>query len=489
MRGPLRTLRALVGLLLGALLLSGCDYDVYSLPLPGGADTGDEPIEVTVEFADVLDLVPQSAVKVNDITVGKVTGVDLDGYQAKVSLRLRKDTDLPDNAVASIRQTSLLGEKFVSLAPPTSGASSEPLESGDVIPLERSGRNPEVEEVLGALSLVLNGGGVAQLKTITQELNLALEGREDSARSVLSRLDEFTGTLDDNKADIVRALEALNRLSLAAKEQQPTIDAALEELPSALTSIDRQRADLVRMLQALNRLGDVGVRVIRQSKDSTIASVRSLGPVLRQLANADDDLANSLHVLLTYPFVDDVVGRDPQVARNLHMGDYTNLSIELDVDLSDLRLPQPQLPTPPPVQAVCTPLSEVPDNVPLSDLPEDLCRAAAARVQRCLDDLRDGSADTRACRGLVTRLPQELVDRVCSEVRLPGLPSCPAGGGGGSEGPLGDAGDIIDDLTGLSRAEPGWSKAEGARSPTVGDLQEAYDPALVHLLLPGVMAK
>ena len=38
-------------------------------------------------------------------------------------------------------------------------------------------------------------------------------------------------------------------------------------------------------------------------------------------------------MFLTYPFVDEVVGRDPQVARNLHMGDYTNLSITLDVDL------------------------------------------------------------------------------------------------------------------------------------------------------------
>ena len=37
-------------------------------------------------------------------------------------------------------------------------------------------------------------------------------------------------------------------------------------------------------------------------------------------------------MFLTYPFVDEVVGRDPQVARNLHMGDYTNLSIQLDVD-------------------------------------------------------------------------------------------------------------------------------------------------------------
>ena len=97
------------------------------------------------------------------------------------------------------------------------------------------------------------------------------------------------------------------------------------------------------MLQALNELGDVGVRVIKASKQSTIESFRQLVPVLTELANSGDDFANAFHVFLTYPFVDEVVGRDPQVARNLHMGDFTNLSIELDlvVEESD----EPTLPT------------------------------------------------------------------------------------------------------------------------------------------------
>ena len=110
----------------------------------------------------------------------------LDGYTAVVTLQLRNDVDLPDNAVAEIRQTSLLGEKFVSLAPPADSPSPSSCGDGDRIALDRTGRNPEVEEVLGALSLLLNGGGVAQLKTIASELNKALDGRESNAKSVLT---------------------------------------------------------------------------------------------------------------------------------------------------------------------------------------------------------------------------------------------------------------------------------------------------------------
>ena len=319
----------------GALLLSGCDFSVYSLPLPGGADVGDNPYHVTVEFRDVLDLVPQSSVKVDDVTVGRVEDVELDGYAAKVTLLLNRDVKLPDNAVAEIRQTSLLGEKFVSLAAPPD-PSPGTLGDGDTIGLDRSGRNVEVEEVLGALSLILNGGGVGQLKTITDELNKTFGGRESSVRSVLDQLRVLMGQLDGGKDQIVRAIDRVNKLSVSLNNHTDDLDLALKELPSAISSVDRQRDDLVRMLRALANLSSVGTRVIQASKAGTIDSLNALAPVLTQLARSGDDFANSLQILLTFPFMDAIVGKNPQQARDLHMGDYTNLSIQMNLDVNTI---------------------------------------------------------------------------------------------------------------------------------------------------------
>ncbi|TDC96071.1 MCE family protein, partial [Actinomadura sp. 7K507] len=62
----------------GAAALSGCSFNgVSSLPLPGGPDLGPNPKTVKIEFSNVLDLVPQSAVKVNDVSVGQVEEIDL----------------------------------------------------------------------------------------------------------------------------------------------------------------------------------------------------------------------------------------------------------------------------------------------------------------------------------------------------------------------------------------------------------------------------
>ena len=186
-------IKVLVLGVLATLFLSACDASVYSLPLPGGPDVGEDPMTVKVEFADVLDLVPQSTVKVNDVSVGKVSAIDLEGYQALVTLEIQNDVDLPGNAIAELRQTSMLGEKYVALSRPTNTTPVGRLKDGDAIPLSRSGRNPEIEEVLSALSALLNGGGVAQLKTITVELNKALEGRENRVGSLLKELNVFLG--------------------------------------------------------------------------------------------------------------------------------------------------------------------------------------------------------------------------------------------------------------------------------------------------------
>ena len=481
-------LKALLLLVAGSVLLTGCEFSVYEMPLPGGTDVGDNPIAVDVMFDDVLDLVPKSTVKVNDVSVGSVSAVELEGQVARVSLELQEDVRLPDNAVAQIRQTSLLGEKFVSLSPPTTEPpSDELLESGDVIPLERSGRNPEVEEVLGALSLLLNGGGIGQLQTITRELNLALEGREDAARSVFRQIEDLMGQLDQNKGDIVDAIESLNRLAISAKEQIPTIDATLEQLPSALRTIDAQRADLVKMLESLNRLGDIGVRVIKASKDSTIASFRQLVPVLTELANSGDNFAKAFHVFLTYPFVDEVVGRDPQVARNLHMGDFTNLSVRLDVALPGDEGGGPNLPDPPDLPVDCTTLGELPNNTPLEDLPQDLCEAAAQQINRCIEN-----PSPRNCEGVPRAIVREVARALCEDRPrnplcdlFPGLPG-PGGGGDGGGGGIPEVPEIPG-LPGAPRVGYGPTDNWSARGPTMGDLMKAYDADLVALLVPGMV--
>lgn len=463
-----RTRRGLRGgafALSATLTLGGCDFSVYELPLPGGADVGDNSYTVSATFDNVLDLVPQSAVKVNDVTVGKVEDISLRGYDAEVVLRLQGHVRLPDNAEAKIRQTSLLGEKFVSLSPPLGTAAVGRLGQGEEIPLARTGRNPEVEEVFGALALLLNNGGIAQLKTITREMNNMFEGNEESIRSLLDELNEFTGQLDRNKGDIVEAIESLNRLAKAAKAQTSSVTAALDKLPRALDSLDKQRDDLIRMLKALGELSDVGTRVIRQSEANTVRSLESLAPVLSQLADAGQALPKALEVFFTYPFINGVVGKTPAEARNLHQGDYTNLSIKLDLDLQQLVTQPPGLPGQ--GGGGGSPLGEVEKQL------DELRDGAPGGTGQLQDGLRDGS------RRLQDQLPSgsSPLDRRSGDRRRDGDRT--------GDTRDGASGDCV--LGVVCRTRPGFTGNVTTSSADTARL--GYDPDVAALLLQGVTTR
>ncbi|MEW2347180.1 MULTISPECIES: MCE family protein [unclassified Streptomyces] len=309
-------------LTLGIVPVPALGFDgIEDLPLPGGADLGPHPYTVTADMKDVLNLVPRSDVKVNDVTIGRVTAISLadDGWTARVTLRINGDVRLPSGTGARLEQSSLLGEKYVQLVEPEDGGGR--LRSGDRIPISRTARDTEVEEVFGALSLLLNGGGVNQLKSITTELNKAVGGRESQVRSTLRRVDTLVTDLDDHRSDITAALDAVNRLSATLAHRKQDVGAVLDDLAPGLKTLEEQRGSLMTMLRSLDRLQDVAVDTIDRSKADMVADLKALAPSLRSLADAGKDLPDSLQVLLTYPFTDEVLN-------GVH-GDYLNAYLHI----------------------------------------------------------------------------------------------------------------------------------------------------------------
>jgi phospholipid/cholesterol/gamma-HCH transport system substrate-binding protein len=401
MRMCMRPARWLLAGALSASLLSGCDFDgAYDLPLPGSPVDADEAFEVTVAFRDVLNVVPRSPVMVDDVVVGEVTEVERVDWHAEAVLRIKDGTVLPDNAIADIRQVSLLGEKYVALEPPTEQEPTGTLEDGDDIPLSVTGRNPEVEEVLGALSFLLSGGGVAQLGTITREANLVMTGREDRLKALLGSLEGVVGTLDQQKADIISALESMNNLAATLNAEKKTIGDALDAVGPAIDVLADQHDELIDMLGALEELGRVGTRVINASKEDVLKMLEHLYPVLDGLYRAGHQLGPGLNLLISFPF--------PKAANDIVEGDYADTTMTLDLNFDKLleglglALPDINLPNP----------GEVLSSVQRCLRSGSLTSAACAKVLQSADLLGDlrrqcrrpELRDTPVCR-LLNALP------------------------------------------------------------------------------------
>lgn len=342
------------------LLLAGCGPagGAYDLPLPGGAHVGDHPMTITVDFDDVLDLVPHASVQLDHVAVGRVRKIALspDGKTAEVTLEVRGGLDLPADTTARLQQTSLLGEKYVALVPggaapaaapgavdsgvqpdaaaPGTGSAGGRLEDGARIDASHTSRAVGAEDVLGALSALLNGGGVGQFQTISRELQQIAGGRTDEVRAFLRDTEAMVAALDDHRAGVVGAIDGLDALATQLSANRTQLQTVLDKLGPGIANLAGQRADLTRMLAAMDRLSTTTVSTLNRAGDDMVADLKHLDPVLTGLANAGSNLPKSLQMMLTFPFTDAVMA----AAR----GDYLNAYLHMNLAVRGARLLQPE---------------------------------------------------------------------------------------------------------------------------------------------------
>ncbi|EHB55505.1 Mammalian cell entry related domain protein [Mycolicibacterium rhodesiae JS60] len=244
-------------------------------------------------------------------------------------MRLNGNVELPENATATVGQTSLLGTLHIELATPTDQPPRGRLHEGSLIPLASSGSYPTTESALASLSLLLNGGGIGRLQEIIEAFSTAFTGREQALRSFVHQIDVFVAHLNDQREDIVAANESLNDLVGQIAKQKPAVDRALETLPDALAVLNHTRSQLVEAADKLGKFSALAADVSRRSKDVLVQNLRNLAPVLRSLADAGPDMTRALGWLATFPWPKDTLF-------NWVRGDYANLTAIVDLTLSRL---------------------------------------------------------------------------------------------------------------------------------------------------------
>ncbi len=84
---------------------------------------------LTATFSSVAGLRTGASVEMSGVPVGRVAAIRLNpkNYFADVDLRINEGVALTDDAIASVKTSGLIGDKYISL----SAGSGEPLRDGD----------------------------------------------------------------------------------------------------------------------------------------------------------------------------------------------------------------------------------------------------------------------------------------------------------------------------------------------------------------------
>ena len=317
-----------LALVMVALVLSSCGSwkGIANVPLPGGPGTGSNTMTIYVQMPDTLALNVNSRVRVADVFVGRVRAITLKNWVATLTVDLQSGIKLPENTLAKIGQTSLLGSQHVQLdAPPD--PSPQLLKNGDTIPLKNSSAFPTTERVLASIATILRGGGLSNLESIQTEINNVLTGRADQIREFLNRLDTFTDELNKQRYDITHAIDSTNRLLSIVGQRTDTLDRVLTEFPPLIKHFADTRDLFADAVTALGRISVAADNALAPSSANLHTNLQYLQRPLKQLGRASPYLIGALKLMLTTPFSIENV---PKVVR----GDYLNVSLMVDLTLS-----------------------------------------------------------------------------------------------------------------------------------------------------------
>lgn len=313
------------------LTTAGCGFQgLNSLPLPGAVGRGSHASTYHVEVDNVGTLEPNSPVMMDDVTVGSVGNMTVEGWHANVEVSVRPDVVIPANVVATVGQTSLLGSMHLALDLPLGQPPQGRLQPGTTIPLSKSAVYPSTERTLSTLSALVNSGGLGQIGDIMHNFNVGLSGRQPEARDLLARLDKFIGVFDHQRDKVIASIQALDRLSGALAAQHDVVTQALAEIPPALDVLIAERPRITTALDKMRTFSDTATSLVDDTHADLVANLQNLGPTLRALADVGPEIDTALAFLPVMPFGQNLIDRGVR-------GDYMNLFAVMDLTLPRLK--------------------------------------------------------------------------------------------------------------------------------------------------------
>lgn len=91
---------------------------------------GGDGYEIHAIFSNTGGLKEGASVVIAGVEVGRVKGVTIEDYEAKVTFTLKEGLEIQEDAIASVKTKGLIGEKYIQISP---GGSEEIIPPGGMI--------------------------------------------------------------------------------------------------------------------------------------------------------------------------------------------------------------------------------------------------------------------------------------------------------------------------------------------------------------------
>jgi phospholipid/cholesterol/gamma-HCH transport system substrate-binding protein len=254
-------------------------------------------------FHDASGLIPGNEVRVAGVRVGKVTGVDLArgsaGSYVRVGFRLDdSDVRLGTTTAATIRIKTVLGQKYLALAPAGPGR----LADGAEIPLQRTAGPFDVLQAVTGLADTLNSIDSTQLANAFAALAQAFADTPGSVQSTLDGLSRLSRTVSDRDAELRQLLARAHDVTGVLAARDDDFRKLVTDGSALLDEVNRRKDAIHDLLVGTDALATELSGLVADNRAQLEPALRQLRGVVATLQRDRDNLQQTIEKM--GPFVD-----------------------------------------------------------------------------------------------------------------------------------------------------------------------------------------
>ncbi len=255
------------------VVLSVLSY--MTIKVSGREWLGGEGYTVYVRFSNVAGLAKKTKVKVAGVDAGVIDDMVLEGSKVKLRLKIYPEIRLYRDAVASIKASGLLGDKYLAIKP---GSAAEELGEGDTI---TEVREPvDIDDLISRIVNISEGfqtltGNIndifgseetkralkataANLAEITENLNTVIDANNKRLKETLDGINSLTASIslmiEDNRSGVAETVSNLREVSSTLRTDTPALVRDLKNASEELRALlEENRPRVASLLEKTDK--------------------------------------------------------------------------------------------------------------------------------------------------------------------------------------------------------------------------------------------
>ncbi len=202
-----------------------------------------------VYFKNISNLDDKSLVRIAGVSVGKIKKIELSDGMAKVILGIHEGVNVPEDSIANIRSTGLLGDRYLEIKP---GKGRTYLKDGDTI--KNVEEIADIDDMLRKLSSVSENVNklVSSANEVfgSEESKKALKESIVNLRDITANLKEVITRNDKRLETLMAKLEKLaDSLKAMVDENREPLKNAIAKAPEVMENIKNTATEIKNMIE------------------------------------------------------------------------------------------------------------------------------------------------------------------------------------------------------------------------------------------------